>query len=138
MNDIHEVIEAFADGEPVDPPRLLAALAEPSGREHLLDLLALRSLVGGPVSENEKTSEVFLRFWKRDLRGLFATAALVGIGVLAGFVAGQRLPGARPAEPAAVAVTNTAPKIVPVSAPVPTRVIRLENGVDWTERGGGN
>lgn len=46
MNEIHDVIEAFADGEPVDPARLTQALSEAEGREHLIDLLVLRGLVG--------------------------------------------------------------------------------------------
>jgi hypothetical protein len=140
MNDIHDdVIAAFADGEPVDPARLTAALSEAQGREHLIDLLVLRGLVGGAEAKPEpkKTSEVFLRFPKKDLRGLFGAAALVTIGVIGGFVAGHQLAGTR-TQPPATTAANVAPQIVPASAPTPTRVIRLENGVDWNERGGGN
>ena len=41
----HEVISAFLDNEPFDASALGAALADPEGRELLLDLIALRSLV---------------------------------------------------------------------------------------------
>lgn len=41
----HEVISDFLDNEPFDPAALGAALADPDGRELLLDLLALRTLV---------------------------------------------------------------------------------------------
>jgi hypothetical protein len=39
------VISAFVDNEPFDPEELGRALAEPGGRELLLDLIALRALV---------------------------------------------------------------------------------------------
>ena len=41
----HEVISAFLDNEPFDPQALAAALADPDGREWLLDLVALRAIV---------------------------------------------------------------------------------------------
>ena len=41
----NDVINAFVDNEPVAAAALGAALAEPAGRELLLDLLALRALV---------------------------------------------------------------------------------------------
>jgi hypothetical protein len=41
----HEVISAFLDNEPFEAAALGAALADPEGRELLLDLIALRSLV---------------------------------------------------------------------------------------------
>ena len=143
MSDITDVIAAFADGEPVDPAGLTDALSQAEGREHLIDLLALRDLVGDPDvgARKEKTSEVFIENRRRasvfGIRRILATAALVVLGVIGGFLAGHRLaasPGPGPATTAA----NTAPQIVPVSAPSPTRIIRLENGVDWNERGGGN
>jgi hypothetical protein len=56
---------------------------------------------------------------------------------MGGFVAGQRLAPSRAPAPTTTAA-NMAPQIVPLSAPSPTRVIRLENGVDWNERGGGH
>jgi len=43
--DNHDVISAFLDNEPFDPAELGAALGEPVGRDLLLDLVALRSLV---------------------------------------------------------------------------------------------
>jgi hypothetical protein len=150
MNDIHAVIEAFADGEPVEPARLTHALSEPAGREHLIDLLALRGLVGGHETENRHRESVFparaenrlpvsvfSRRGRSRLRAVLATAALVAVGALGGFVAGHRLAGTGASGPAVTAV-NTPPRVVPVSAPPPTRVIHLENGVDWNERGGGD
>jgi len=144
MSEVHATIEAFADGEPVDSAQLLAALAAPEGREHLVDLLALRGLIGGqepenrcrasvfgPAAENRRPASVF------GFGRLLATAALVALGVLGGFMAGQRLAGLRASQPAATAA-NAPAQLAPMSAPQPTRVIQLENGVDWNEHGGGH
>ena len=43
--DTYEVISAFIDDEPFDPADLAAALADPGGRQLLLELVALRTLV---------------------------------------------------------------------------------------------
>jgi hypothetical protein len=43
--DTHEVVSAFLDDEPFDPAELARALADPGGRQLLLDLVALRTLV---------------------------------------------------------------------------------------------
>jgi hypothetical protein len=43
--DTHEVISAFLDNEDFDAGDLARALAQPGGRELLLDLVALRTLV---------------------------------------------------------------------------------------------
>jgi hypothetical protein len=45
MNMDSEVVSAFLDGETFDPADLARALAEPGGRQMLLDLVALRTLV---------------------------------------------------------------------------------------------
>ena len=52
--DTDDVISAFLDNEPFDAAALGRALADPQGRELLLDLVALRALVreesgGAPV-----------------------------------------------------------------------------------------
>ena len=43
--DTHDVISAFIDNEPFDAAELGRALAQPGGRELLLDMIALRTLV---------------------------------------------------------------------------------------------
>jgi hypothetical protein len=137
MTSTHDVIAAFADGEPVDPGELTRALSEAEGREHLIDLLALRGLVGGPHATRPALVAPPVRPAASRLRWLSAAAALAGVCVLGGYLAGQRTAGTPPPAPAA---TNAAvvPAAIPVSAPAPTRVIRLEKGVDWNERGGGH
>jgi hypothetical protein len=43
--DTHAVVSAFIDNEPFDASELARALADPEGRELLLDLVAMRTLV---------------------------------------------------------------------------------------------
>jgi len=43
--ETHDVISAFLDNEPFDATELARALADPEGRELLLDLVAMRTLV---------------------------------------------------------------------------------------------
>ena len=43
--DTHEVVSAFLDDEPFEPADLARALADPGGRQLLLDLVGLRALV---------------------------------------------------------------------------------------------
>lgn len=52
--DNHDVISAFLDSEPFDAVELARALADPDGRELLIDLVAVRALVrdesgGAPI-----------------------------------------------------------------------------------------
>jgi len=139
MTAMHDVIAAFTDGELVDPVELTEALARPDGREHLIDLLALRGLITGQDLENRQRASV--RRNRRAVsvvaRRVLAAAAVLAIGVLGGFVAGRRLALSPAPSPASAAVAATPAHFVgPSAAPEPTRVIRLENGVDWTERAG--
>jgi hypothetical protein len=137
MSENHDCIAAFADGEPVDPERLDRALADAEGRAYLIDLLVLRRLYGrrGPATMPAARSRVA---W---VRWLPAVAALVIVSVLGGYVAG-RMGGGRSAGvdvgPGRSADAAGPIQEIPVTAPAPTHVIRLEPGVDWNERGGGD
>jgi hypothetical protein len=129
MSEIHECIAAFADGEPVDPARLERALAEAEGRAYLIDLLVLRGLYARrdalPASDS--------RARNARLGWLSAVAALVVVSVLGGYVAGRQSGNRTPAAPVGPLTAQSE-----VTAPAPTQVIRLEPGVDWNERGGGD
>jgi hypothetical protein len=139
MDDVRDVIEAFADGEAIEPSRLKAALADSDGRDHLIDLLVLRNLVGGQPSARPviapsaaalaPSRQVFT--WTRWLP---AAAAVAVVSVVAGYVAGARTT----APPATVASPPAASAPASPTAPVPTQVIQLKNGVDWNEKSGGN
>src|SRR5262245_50785845 len=133
MSDLLDVVEAFADGEPVEPSALLDALSKPEGREHLVDVLVLRGLVGDHGSARPAALAP-ARPARSRVRRLAVAASLAAVSMLGGYVWGQRtseLP---------IRATDTpavAPSSAPVPAPAPTRIIRLETGVDWNERGGG-
>jgi hypothetical protein len=136
MSEIHDYVAAFADGEPVDPEQLDRALADPDGRAYLIDLLVLRGLYGrrAPIPAIPDVPDALVR--PARMRWLSAVAAVVVLGVLGGYVAGrqsaEQLPAAGGADPIRARSETV------VTAPSPTQVIRLEPGVDWSERGGGD
>ncbi|HEX5214068.1 MAG TPA: hypothetical protein VFV98_01325 [Vicinamibacterales bacterium] len=136
-----EVIDAFVDGERVDPAALKDALSEAAGRDYFVDLWALRDAMQQdpdvgvdprvPASPSVSTSRRWL-----------VAAALVAC------VAGGYAAGTRSALPARVAPTPTASVPAPpvtaaapvrgvFPAPQPTRVIQLEFHPD-SARSGGN
>jgi hypothetical protein len=136
MTDHHDVIGAFVDNEPIEAEDLAAALATPDGRDYLIDLLVLRGLVADGGSRLTRSAVVP----KKTSRYVFwlpaIAAALITIGVGAGFIAGRLLSNrATPAAPASDSADISTPAVV---APAPTHVIRMETGVNWNERSGGN
>ena len=137
MSDLHECIAAFADGEPVDPERLDRALSDVEGRAYLIDLLVLRGLYGRRAATTtiaEALPPAATR--PKGVRWLAAAAAIVIVSVLGGYVAGRQS-----RMPVAIESAVSAPATQPdptLTAPPATRVIRLEPGVDWSERGGGD
>jgi hypothetical protein len=128
MADTHDVVEQFVDGELVEPADLTRALADPAGREHLIDVLVLRALVGGRGPARLAVGRSAPHASR--LRGLTAVAALAGICVIGGYLAGERRGHVAAGN---LRVTPTAGEAGTIAAPEPTRVIRLENGVDWNE-----
>jgi len=125
-----DIIGAFIDGERVDPAALKAALARPEGRDYLVDLLALRELAGDVAPFVSSAPPV------RPLIPLprWAAAAALIACIGGGFLAGTR---ATRVTPAPAGTTQVTPPDARVRAPEPTRVVRLEPGVDWTETSGG-
>ena len=128
MNDIHAIIEAFADNEPVDPGRLKDALAAPEGRDYLVDLLVLRGFVRGGAPAGMPAVAGPAPGGLRT-RWLSVAAAAVAISLAGGYYAGQLA--------APVARGNQADAAIDTSAPAPTRVIKLEDSADWIDRVGG-
>ena len=136
MAETHDVIAAFADGERVSPDTLKRALADEAGRDYLIDLLVLRGLVHtlGPEME----IEVIATPPRRRVPSWIGIAAAVVVSVLGGYAAGRVTSPAAARVPVANAIVETvAQPPRPVAAPQPTRVIRLEPGVDWKENIGG-
>ena len=130
--ELHGIIEAFLDGEAVDPAMLRAALADAAARDHFVDLLAIRGVVSGmdavaPGAANQRPGG------RPRARWLAAAAALL-VTLTAGYIAGQRAMastgGGSTVE--AVVVGGGTP-----DAPQPTRSIRFTPGVNWTDTPGG-
>jgi hypothetical protein len=145
MTDEHDVIAAFVDNEPVGAPDLRCALEQPAGRDYLIDLLVLRGLVGdahgaGVLQPAGRTMGATRAAGDarstRQGMWLTAAAAVVAIAVAAGFAAGRlTVGGAAGDSRVASNVESPGPTTM---APAPTHVIRMEDGVVWNERAGGN
>jgi hypothetical protein len=148
MTDRLDVIAAFADGELVAGDELDAALADAAGRAYLIDILALRGLVdirradhlrqgyGGPPKLEATGTSVAGGLQPAAKRTLWlsSVAALVVAGVAGGYIAGRQQ---NPVNNAVRdAGTTSVATVIP--APAPTHVIRMENGVNWNEKAGGN
>jgi hypothetical protein len=126
------VVESFIDGESVDLEALKDALSRPEGREHLVDLLALREAVWATAPRAFAVGERKRTRFERGVRW-FAAAAGVVLSLTTGYVAGHEA-AARPEAASGVeaVMSPAAPAL-----PEPTRVISLRPGVNWTETSGG-
>jgi hypothetical protein len=100
MNETHDVISAFLDGEPFDPDDLTAALADASGRALLIDLIGLRHVVRADVSAPVASKRV----QRRWVSGVVVAAALV-LTLLGGYRIGEW-------RAAAAATTPPAPTLI--------------------------
>ncbi|HEX5070367.1 MAG TPA: hypothetical protein VFV78_09150 [Vicinamibacterales bacterium] len=145
MNNHEDVISAFVDNEPVSAGDLAAALAAPDGRDYLIDLLVLRGIVSDGLPDALKPGGAIGRVQPPGARRStpafwlpVAAAALVAIGLGAGFVAGRALDRPAPVTPSPVVTQSPAADAARAVAPAPTHVIRMEKGIDWNERSGGN
>jgi hypothetical protein len=115
-----EVISRFLDGEPFDAAALGAALGEPEGREFLLDLISLRNIV--QEEEIPAAASSRRRFAGGTARWAFAATAAAVIALAGGYALGAR--------------STRASVTAETKAPAPTAVVKLENGVNWTESKG--
>ena len=141
-----EVIDAFVDGERVDPAVLKDALSDAEGRDYFVDLWALRDAMqqDREVATDARASAGAGRakVTSRPSRRRWLVAAALVTCVAGGYAAGTRSPWsarfgsapiANPPEPA-VASAPPVPGVFP--APQPTRVIQLEFHPDSTRSGG--
>ena len=128
---LHGVVEAFLDGEIVDPSLLRIALADQPARDHFVDLLVIRAAVLG-LDSAVSVGHAPERGGR--VRRLAAIAASAIVSVSLGYFAGQRVMAstATPATVEAVVVVDSVP-----AAPRPTRSISLKPGLNWTENSGG-
>jgi hypothetical protein len=129
--DAHlETLAAWVDAEPVQHGDVIHALETAEGRAYVVDLMALRRLVGATMPQDDAHTVMRPRRWR-----VAGAAAAAIVCVVSGFAAG-RLAAPRP--PVPVPEITPAVATIPTTAPQPTRVIRLEEGVDWRETIGGN
>ena len=140
METHEEVIAAFLDDERVDVDALKRALSQPEGREYLVDVLALRELVGVQAGAVDTRSVAPPRAAVSRRMLLTAAAVLLSASTVAGYLVGHRLGQQAPdllVHPGPEQ-NRSATEAAQVSAPAPTKVIRLQPGIDWNERSGGN
>lgn len=139
MTDYQDVIAGFVDNEAIEAEALGSALARPEGREYLLDLLVLRGLVGGAQFAGARAATASTTLQAATTprpRGFWlALAAFLAAGVAAGFLAGRLGFMRAPVNDGGAIDDKVSSEI---SAPAPTHVIRMEKGVDWNEKSGGN
>jgi hypothetical protein len=131
--ELYGIVEAFLDGELVDPSALRAALADRGARDHFVDLVVIRGAVHGLDS---LVMHAGTRPQGPLSRGkwLAAAAAALAVSVTAGYAAGQRAIASSDAPSTVEAVIEA--ESVPV-APPPTRSIAFKPGVNWTDSSGG-
>ena len=126
------ILAALADGERVDPAALRLALEDPTAREYLVDVIALRQAVGEvPAAPAMAARERRMRV--RHSEWLAAAAAVV-ISLTAGYLAGQRTAPQTLSGPMIETAVDLGDAAV---APKPTHVVTLRPGVNWTETIGG-
>ena len=127
----YAIVEAFLDGEPVDPRALRSAIDAADVRDHLVGVLVLRDGVRmmGPDAWSAHSAERGRPRWR-----WMAAAAAVIVALTAGYYTGQRASAAT-AVPQGVETVVTLESMP--DAPKPTHVIRLEPGVNWTDGRGG-
>jgi hypothetical protein len=89
MTNNHEVISAFLDDAPFEPQALAEALADPAGRELLIDFILLRHVAQSDESPGVFTPTPALRSKKSPF---WVAAAAVVVALLGGYQLGQRMP----------------------------------------------
>lgn len=105
MSANYEVISDFLDGEAFEPHALGEALADPAGREMLIDFIVLRYAARAQADDVAMRAEAPAR---RLPGRLLLAAAAVFVALLGGYQFGQR---------------NAGPE--PRSAPEATRVVQV-------------
>jgi hypothetical protein len=121
MDQHLETIGAFIDGERVDTEALRAALAIEEGRAYLVELAAMRELVAMPpvtaAAGAPGRNSVPGRAW--SAKYVLAAAGLILIVGAGGFALGSSKTSTQTAKDS--------------SAPAPTKILKLEPGVNWKD-----
>ena len=121
MDERFEVLDAFVDGELVDPGDVKRALSEPEGRDYLLDAWLLRGVVQEEMAA-DAAAPIPVRTAAPRRQTFAVAAAVAGVCLIGGYLVGTRLPNLLGTAPATVPpVTVTAPSAPPAPAPVPVK-----------------
>jgi len=129
-----EVISAFVDNEPFEPSALARALAQPGGRDLLIDFIALRHVVS---ADGASDSRIAVAPERPRWRGVVAAAAIVA-ALAGGYAVGRERATLGTGGTGVTGVTEaTTGAPVMATAPAPTRVIELRPGVEWQSSNGG-
>ena len=106
MNTNHQVISAFLDDEPFEPQALADALADPEGRDLLIDFVLLRH-----VAQSEESASVVTPAPARRERPLYLVAAAAAVvALLGGYQLGlKHSTDDSPRPPEATRVVQSAP-----------------------------
>ena len=135
-----EALAAWVDGEPVARTDVALALETREGREYVLDLMALRHMVEVTTPALLPRSAAWFSRPRPDRARrwpAFAAAAAIVLCAAGGYAAGRRVTTVRIASPDAPAgIAGPVSTPVLITAPAPTRVIRLEEDTSWRESGG--
>ena len=132
----YEVIDAFVDGERVDPTALKAALADPAGRDHLVDAWLLREGVQDMMAL-DAPADAMPAAVRSVRRWPWTMAAAAVLCLVSGFAIGRFVGGPIAPSPAPSPIASVAPASVPAAFPVPapTRVIQMD--MSSRDAGGG-
>jgi hypothetical protein len=136
MDSSFEILDAFVDGETVDPVALKQALSHAAGRDYFVDAWLIRRLVQDEMASDAAPPSPHTR---APMRSWLIAATIAGVCLVGGYMAGARFTGVlvpRPGTPAAPAETTSAPAAQSFPVPPATRVIRLELDPNWKETGG--
>ncbi len=137
MDASYEILDAFVDGETVDPVALKRALSDPAGRDYLIDTWMLRGLVQDELATEVAPPNPQLSPSSSPRSWLIA-ASIAAVCLVGGYAVGARFAGVIVPRPApAPAESVSAPMLSSSAVPAATRVIRLEMDPNWNERVGG-
>lgn len=136
MDASHEILDAFIDGETVDPTALKQALSDPVGRDYLIDAWLLRGMVHEEIATESAPPQ---SRGGSPVRSWLIAASIAGACLVGGYFTGAKF--ARvvvPAPEPPPQIESVAPSPRPSSAvPAATRVIRLELDPNWKQSAGG-
>ncbi len=122
INNDLETVAAFVDGERVDAVELKRALSTDEGRSYLVELVAMREVVRVDTDVSVAPSRPVPSRHASRVWWLVSAAAVV-LAIAGGFALGVRR-----APQVETATVQSAP------APTPTKILKLETGVNWKER----